>query len=38
MLHVTAAYSAEDIDKFDTHVVGKTNIPYHAKRRFPSPH
>ena len=38
MLHVTAHYSAVDIDKFNNHVVGKTNIPYHAKRRFPSPH
>ena len=37
MHHVTKHYDATDIDKFNGNVTGKTNIVYHAKRRFPSP-
>lgn len=36
MLHVTQHFDAGDIDKFNNSPVGKSNIVYHAKRRYPN--
>ena len=36
MIHVTKHYDATDIDKFSSNVLGKSNIVYHPKKRFPS--
>ena len=36
MLHVTQHFDAGDIDKFNESPFRKTNIVYHAKRRYPS--
>ena len=37
MLHVTQHFDAGDIDKLNNSPVGKSNIVYHAKKRFKEP-
>ena len=36
-MHVTQHFDAGDIDKFDHSPLKKTNIVYHAKKRFTQP-
>ena len=37
MIHTTQHFDAGDIDKFNNSPFRRTNIVYHAKKRFTSP-